>query len=305
MALFLARKVLILLVGLGLLSVSVQAYSTLEPKKLYVGANSTTPTSVALIVTNNRVGIGLTAPTSKLSVSTTGTEFTGSVFSSVFRTNSGTLGSTAGSELALGSIGYLTGNNCALGIRAIRTRAGSDWYSTAIGLSMDVDNTVRAGPYLYLTSSGNVGIGTTVPTHKLEVNGSMKCSGWNITDVMNNQTTASSGASGVVLSTNTFTKAESGSTLIIFASGSGLKAAGALLAVTVSIADTSGSVVYTLGTLYSYTNITGSHQVLIPRQFVKTGVAAGTYRIKFVSDATTFLYTNYDFFSCTVTELPL
>jgi hypothetical protein len=61
-----------------------------------------------------------------------------------------------------------------LGVRAIRTAAGKDWKTTAIGLGMDVDHTVRAGASLFLHANGNVGIGTTTPGQRLTINGELR-----------------------------------------------------------------------------------------------------------------------------------
>jgi hypothetical protein len=74
--------------------------------------------------------------------------------------------------VALSSTGLSVGSNMvSLGVRALRTANGTDWYTSAIGLGMDVDNTVRAGASLFLHASRNVGIGTTTPGAKLEVAG--------------------------------------------------------------------------------------------------------------------------------------
>jgi hypothetical protein len=118
------------------------------------------------------VGVGTTAPSARLSVVQSGaTEIAGTAQSAVLRTSAGALGAAAGSELALSSIGLTVNNNMSLGIRAIRTAQGSDWYSTAIGLGMDVDNTVRAGASLFLHANGNVGVGIATPGAKLQVAG--------------------------------------------------------------------------------------------------------------------------------------
>jgi hypothetical protein len=118
--------------------------------------------------TSGNVGIGTAAPTSKLTV---GTAFTLSANSSVLTTNAGALGATAGNELNLASIGFAASNETHLGIHAYRASAGSDWTTSAIGLGMDVDNTTRAGANIWLHANGNVGIGTTNPAAKLDVNG--------------------------------------------------------------------------------------------------------------------------------------
>lgn len=119
------------------------------------------------------VGIGTVNPSARLSVVAPGTsEITGAAQSSTFRTTAGSLGTTAGDELSLASIGFLTGNNSSLGIRGRRISAGNGWTTTAIGLGMDVDDTVRAGDAtVWLHANGNVGIGQSNPTDKLTVEG--------------------------------------------------------------------------------------------------------------------------------------
>jgi hypothetical protein len=116
---------------------------------------------------NRRLGIGVTTPSARLTVAPDGgSELQGSVMSTTLRTNAGVLGTTGApnsppSELVLASFGFTTANNVAFGVRAIRTaQGGSIWGTTSIGLGMDVDNTSRAGPSLWLGPNGNVGIGS-------------------------------------------------------------------------------------------------------------------------------------------------
>jgi hypothetical protein len=124
--------------------------------------------SKMLMDTNGNVGIGTAAPTSKLTV---GTAFTLSANSGTFTTNAGSLGTTAGNELKLASIGFAANNEEHLGVYAYRVSGGSDFTTTAIGLGMDVDNTTRIGNMgLWLNANGNIGIGTTAPTTTLQVN---------------------------------------------------------------------------------------------------------------------------------------
>jgi len=130
------------------------------------GINTTTLTATTSL------GIGTTAPGAKLSVVSGPTEITGAAMSTTFRTTAGSLGTNAGDELSLASIGFMSANSSSLGIRAFRTAAGGNWQTTAIGFGMDVDQTARAGgATLWLHSNGNVGIGTATPTAKLQVVG--------------------------------------------------------------------------------------------------------------------------------------
>jgi hypothetical protein len=90
--------------------------------------------------------------------------------SSTFKVAAGTIGNSITNEISLGSMGYIAGANAvALGVRGYRASAGTDWTTTAIGLGMDVDNTVRAGAHLWLHANGNVGIGATAPNAKLTI----------------------------------------------------------------------------------------------------------------------------------------
>lgn len=135
---------------------------------LYVNFNSTG--NILLAYSGSNVGIGTATPTARLSIVQNGaSQLSGSAASSVLCTSAGLLGDTAGSELTLASIGFRAGNSTSLGIRGLRAAAGSDWTSTAIGLGMDVDNTVRAGAGLWLHANDNVGIGTSTPEARLHL----------------------------------------------------------------------------------------------------------------------------------------
>jgi hypothetical protein len=121
---------------------------------------------------NGNTGIGTDQPSAGLSVVAPGaTEIAGTARSSTLLTSTGALGSAGGSEVALATLGFSSGNNSSLGIRARRTTTGASWQSTAIGLGMDVDNTVQAGASMWLHGNGNVGIGSTQPPNaRLSVN---------------------------------------------------------------------------------------------------------------------------------------
>ena len=120
---------------------------------------------------DGHVGIGTTSPNALLSLTSTGTELTGTAMSSHFKTNAGILGSSGASEINLASIGFMAGsNNTSLGIRAYRTGAGTAWTNTALLLEYDVDNTPRpSSGFLALNANGNIGIGTANPFAKLHI----------------------------------------------------------------------------------------------------------------------------------------
>ncbi|MEN9868527.1 MAG: hypothetical protein RL748_4117 [Pseudomonadota bacterium] len=134
--------------------------------------------AIGSVVLNGSVGVGVKTPTARLSVlGPNASELWGTAKSATFLTSSGGLGNNAGNDLALASIGFTSGNASSLGIRALRTVNGGDWNSTAIGLCMDVDNTVSAGASLWLHANGNVGVGTKTQGVRLEVSGNLKVSG--------------------------------------------------------------------------------------------------------------------------------
>jgi hypothetical protein len=123
---------------------------------------------------NGHIGVGTSRPAARVSVVDAGaTELAGTAHSAVLRTSAGVLGPAPGSETALSTHGLVVdnANNVGLGIRAVRTSAGNGWQTTALGLGMDVDNTVRAGAAMFLHSNGNIGIGNSQPSSKLTVAG--------------------------------------------------------------------------------------------------------------------------------------
>jgi len=118
---------------------------------------------------NNKLGIGTSSPGAQLTVGSP----LGGAASSTFTTNSGNLGSGAGSEMKLASFGCTSANNLSLALSAYRNWNDNSWSSSSLILGMDVDNTTRAGgAFISLSANGNIGIGTANASAKLEVNGS-------------------------------------------------------------------------------------------------------------------------------------
>ena len=127
---------------------------------------------VGSLTIDGSLGVGTAAPSARLSVVQAGVaEIAGNAQSAVFRATGPALGTRSGSEVVLNSTGLGSGNNSMSSAPALRAANGSDWYSSAIGLGMDVDNTPRAGASLFLHANGNVGIGTAAPAAKLQVTG--------------------------------------------------------------------------------------------------------------------------------------
>lgn len=139
------------------------------------GASQWISSSSNQIYTNSFVGIGTTAPGSRLYVGDVGINT--SIFGTTFRTNGGVLGAAVGSELSMGSMGFqTTSNQIGLLVNAFRVHAGTDWSNTAILMQMGVDNDVRVRPSNYIalcptTSSGQgrIGIGTIEPQSFFEI----------------------------------------------------------------------------------------------------------------------------------------
>jgi hypothetical protein len=138
--------------------------------KAGLNISDTTASRLFIENTSGNIGLGTTAPGARLSVVAAGaSDWTGAVKSATLLTSAGTLGNTAGNELPLATLGFTSNNFTGLGVRAYRVTNGSGWNSTAIGLGMDVDSTVRAGASLWLHNNSNIGMGTVGPVAKLDI----------------------------------------------------------------------------------------------------------------------------------------
>ena len=146
-----------------------------------VGDDGCCGTAIMDVTASGKVGIGtFGAPESelgRLTVLANGASYLGgTVHSSTLVTSSGSLGSTNGSTLKLASFGFHAGgHHSSLGVTGLRTQDGTDWTTTAIGLTMDVDNTGGAGgASVWINANGNVGIRNPYPGAELDVNGRVK-----------------------------------------------------------------------------------------------------------------------------------
>ena len=102
----------------------------------------------------------------------------GTAHSSLFKTNGGTLGNTAGNTINLASIGFGATEGTSLSFIARRQSAGSSASSSAIGLSYNTgDITGINSQQIWMVANGRVGVGTNAPTEKLEIQGNLKVNG--------------------------------------------------------------------------------------------------------------------------------
>ncbi len=164
-------------------------FTVFTPNNLYLSAGSAKRVS---ILANGNVGIGTNNPASLLTVGAASV-FPGYAFDGKFNIQGGALGTTVGSSIKIGDFSFDTGGNHAgLGISATRVSTGSDWTTTGVKFQFDVDKTNPvADKILTFTSSGNVGIGTSLPVSKLSIAGRL--------DVGAGGFSGNNGMTGVVL----------------------------------------------------------------------------------------------------------
>jgi len=137
-----------------------------------------TNTYDAIFNGGGKVGIGDATPTAKTSISTLGFGFSGTASSAAFSVLSGNLGVVSGNTLKLATIGGRTTNETSLGVSLKRNSNGSDWTTSALGLSMDVDSTTGASPASVWWTQTGLGINTSTPQGTLQVNGDVYLDGY-------------------------------------------------------------------------------------------------------------------------------
>lgn len=96
-----------------------------------------------------------------------GTSISGAALSSNFIVEGPSVGGTASNESYIGSFALRTGGNVSsLAINAYRFATGADWTGVSMGISMNVDGTIRpalsgSNNSLWFNPNGNVSVGST------------------------------------------------------------------------------------------------------------------------------------------------
>lgn len=79
------------------------------------------------------------------------------------------LGNAQGNTVGVAEFGGISTNEVGIGVRLYREAAGSDWQTTSVVLSLDVDNSYAAGTRLALDHNKYFGINTETPAYLFDL----------------------------------------------------------------------------------------------------------------------------------------
>jgi len=130
-----------------------------------------------LIVENGNIGIGTAGPDNKLTVN--GGGLTGSGINNVFRLSGGTM-TSVNDATGLLFIQRDANDDYGAAIRSVNTQSTPNWLNPRLDFFVqnpDTNTQANIGVKMSILGNGNVGIGTTNPSSKLEVAGQVKITG--------------------------------------------------------------------------------------------------------------------------------
>jgi hypothetical protein len=149
------------------------------------------------IDTSGNVGIGTSSPDAILTVSKASTSTTiggSTAITKVINSQSSALGETAGIEFFNRST---SGSAKLAGVYGVYTEFNSTGYGGALAFATEASGGTNVTERMRIDSSGNVGIGTSSPAHKLDVAGSLRLA--SVSDILANTT----GAGSIAISAGT------------------------------------------------------------------------------------------------------